>query len=175
MTRLRLPALGVFPELGIRGTGPRQPKKVTVLLSHRHQGHQARGAAQRAARNTRPGLHTRVQNSALLAGRPPALPSPYRALPTQPHGQKHGRHGFPPTRIWRPETSWPTARELGDSGMLGWKKIRCPGSQVTRGGGLSTAKGRGPQPRVSVCPLRDAMRTRGGHTRDRHWKHVRLR
>lgn len=119
MTRLRLPALGVFPELGIRGTGPRQPKKGTVLLSpHRHQGHQARGAAQRAARSTRPGLHTRVQNSALLTGRPPALPSPYRALPNQPHGQKHGRHGFPPTRIWRPGTSWPTlacraGRKLG--------------------------------------------------------------
>lgn len=144
--------------MGLRGMGLKQLKNEAARLSPLHQGHRGRRASQRVS-------HTRVLNSAPLTGGPPA---PHRVLPTRPRRLRHGCHGFPPAGMWGPVTSWPTAMELGDSGMSGWNRGRCAGSHVTRGGGHGTAEGRGPEPEGLWTPIPrccvDTLRSHIGHT-----------
>ena len=125
MTRLRLPALGVFPELGIRGTGPRQPKKVTVCCHHTdikgtRPGGPHRGRQETPARVSTPGFKTRLSSLADLqhCRRPTerSQPSPTDrntgGMASHPRGYGDQRHPGQRLGSWVTLACW-AGRKLG--------------------------------------------------------------
>lgn len=146
--------------VGIRGTGPR-PWCHRTDIEVTRQGGPRRGWQGAPPGTLTPGFRIRFPSLAVLQHRC----HPAECSQPSPTDRDTGATASHP--LGDQGTSWPMARELGDSGMLGWKR-RCLVPKSPGEGGHGTAKGQRPEPEGLCVPISgccaDPRRPHAGRT-----------